>query len=105
MPLIYPTMRHRMSIRVTVLVCLVLVFSLGAACPPDADPRITVTQDSLAIRVTEVEGGITIENLSGIDCIVYVRSPEGEQTFELGADESITVTGITKPIEVRAVGG
>ena len=105
MLLIYPTMRHKMSIKVTVLLCMVLVFSLGAACPPDADPRITVTEDSLAIRVTEVEGGITIENLSGIDCIVYVRSPEGEKTFELGAGESITVTGITAPIEVGAVAG
>ena len=64
---------------------------------------ITVTEESLAIQVTEVEGGITIENLSGIDCIVYVRSPEGEQMLELGAGESITVTGITAPIEVVAV--
>ena len=69
---------------------------------PDADPRITVTEESLAIRVTEVEGGITIENLSGVECTVYVRSPEGEQMFELGAGESITVTGITAPIEVGA---
>ena len=47
------------------------------------------------------------ENLSGIDCIdciVYVRSPEGEQMFELGARESVTGAGITAPIEVVAVG-
>ena len=37
--------------------------------------------------------------------IVYVRSPEGEQMFELDAGESITVTGITAPIEVGAVAG
>ena len=43
------------------------------------------------------------EDLSGIDCIVYVRSPEGEQAFELAVAEVITVTGITAPIEVGAV--
>ena len=98
-------MLHKMSVKVTVLLCMVLVFSLGAACPPDADPRITVTEDSLAIRVTEVEGGIMIENLSGTASIVYVRSPEGEQQFELAVGEVVTVTGITAPIEVEAVAG
>ena len=61
-----------------VLVCLVLVALLGSACPPEAGPMITVSEDSLEISVTEVEGGILIENLSGIACIVFVRSPEGE---------------------------
>ena len=98
-------MYHTVLTKATVLICLVLVFSLGAACPPDADPRITVTEESLAILVTEIEGGITIENLSGVNCIVYVRSPEGEQVFELEAGEVITVTGITAPIEVGAVVG
>lgn len=37
--------------------------------------------------------------------IVSVRSPEGEQQFELDIGESVTVTGITPPIEVRAVKG
>ena len=31
-------------------------------------------------------------------------SPEGEREFELAAGESVTVTGITRPIEVGAVG-
>ena len=64
---------------------------------------ITVTEESLAIQVTEVEGGITIENLSGVNCMVYVRSPEGEQVFELEVGEVITVTGVSVPIEVEAV--
>ena len=81
-------MCHNVLTKAAIVISLVLVFSLGAACPPDADPRITVTQGSLAIRVTEVEGGITIENLSDVDCTVYVRSPEGEQMLELGAGES-----------------
>ena len=96
-------MCHKMLAKAAIVISLVLVFSLGTACRPDANPRITVTQDSLGIRVTEVEGSITIENLSDVDCTVYVRSPEGEQLFELGAGEIITVTGITAPIEVGAV--
>ena len=36
-----------------------------------------------------------------IDCIVFVRSPEGEQRFELAVGESVTVT--TEPIRVAAV--
>ena len=70
--------------------------------------QITLSKDGaeeLRTTVTEVEGGITIENLSGIDCIVYVRSPEGEQVLELAAGEVIAVTGMTKPIEVGVVGG
>ena len=63
-----------------------------------------MSEDSLEMSVTEVEGGILVENLSGVACIVFVRSPEGEQEFELAAGESVTVTGITGPIEVGAVG-
>ena len=33
----------------------------------------------MIIGVTEVEGGITSENLSNADCTVYVRSPEGSR--------------------------
>ena len=43
---------------------------------------------------------ILIENLSGVDCIVLARSPEGEQQSELAAGESVAATGITGPIEV-----
>ena len=98
-------MYRKVLTKATILICLVLATSLGLGCPPDAEPRITVTDESLAIRVTEIEGGITIENLSGVDCTVYVRSPEGEQQFELAVGELITVTGITAPIEVGAVAG
>ena len=48
---------------------------------------------------------ILIENLSGVDCIVYVTSPEGEQESELPAGESVTVTGITGAVGVGAGGG
>jgi len=90
--------------KATFLICCVLALALpGVVCTPEGGPMITVTEESLAIRVTEVEGGITIENLSDVDCMVHVRSPEGEQVFELAVGGIITVTGITKPIEVVAV--
>ena len=90
--------------KATLLICCVLALALpGVVCTPEGGPVITVTEESLAILVTEIEGGITIENLSGDDCIVYVRSPEGEKRFELAAGEFIIVTGITPPIEVEAV--
>jgi len=98
-------MCRKVLTKTTILICLVLATSLSLGCPPDAEQRITVTEESLSILVTEIEGGITIENLSGVDCTVYVRSPEGEQLFELEAGEVITVTGITAPIEVGAVVG
>ena len=98
-------MCRKVLTKATLLICLVLATALGLGCPPDAEPRLTVTAESLALRVTEVEGGIEIENRSGVDCIVYVRSPEGEQQFELDVGKSVTVTGITPPIEVGVVGG
>ena len=55
--------------------------------------------------MTEVDDGILIGNLSTVACIVFVMSLEGEQRFELNVGESVTVTGITGPIEVGAVGG
>ena len=77
----------------------------GLAWPPETGPRISIAEGSLEIAVTEVEGGVLIDSLSGVACIVFVRSPEGEQEFELAAGESVTVTGITGPIEVGVVGG
>lgn len=85
--------------------CLILAALLGLSCTPQAGPGVSVLENSLEISVTEVEGGIRIENLSGVACIVFVSSAEGEQEFELAAEESVTVTGITKPIKVGAVGG
>ena len=87
----------------TALVCLALVALLGSACPPDAGPRVSVSEDSLEISVMELEGGILIENLSGAACIIFVSSAEGEQEFQLAAGETVTVTGITAPIRVSAV--
>ena len=59
-------------------------------------------KDSWSISVTEVDDGILIENLSTVACIVVLTSPEGEQRFELGVGEKVTVTGIARRIAVAA---
>lgn len=77
-----------------VISCILAVALLGLSCTPET---------TLSVSVTEVDGGIMIENLSTVACIVFVRSPEGEQWFELAANESVTATDISQPIEVSAV--
>lgn len=57
----------------------------------------------MEISVTEVDNGVMIENVGNVACLVFVSSPEGEQQFELAVGESVTVSDITKPIEVSAV--
>ena len=103
MSLIWPTMYHKVLMKATVLIFLTLITLFCLACPPPAGPKILVFGDSLEISVTEVEGGIQIENLSGVACIIFVSSAEGEQEIELAAGESVTVTGLTPPVRVSAV--
>lgn len=87
----------------TGLACLILVALLGLSCTPAVVPRASMSEDSLGVLVTAVQGGILIENLSRVACILFVSSAEGEQDSELAAGESVTVTGITEPIRVSAV--
>ena len=84
-----------MLMKATILIsCILAVALLGLSCPPET---------TLSLSVPEVDSGVVIENTSNIDCLVFVSSPEGEQQFELAVGESVTVTGITGPIEVSAV--
>lgn len=79
----------------TFLICCILALVLvGLSCAPEG---------TLEISVTEVDNGVMIENVSNIDCLVFVSSPEGEHQFELAVGESVTVTNISQPIEVSAV--
>lgn len=81
--------------KATFLICCVLLIALlGLSC---------TTQATLEISVTEVDNGVIIESMGTVDCIAIVNSPEGEQRFELAVGESVTVTGITRPIEVSTV--
>jgi len=68
---------------------------LGLSCAPEA---------RLEISVTELDNGVMIENVGNVDCTVFLTSPEGEQRFELNVGENVTVTDISQPIEVAAVG-
>ena len=82
--------------KATFLICCILALVLvGLSCAPES---------TLEISATEVDNGVMIENVGNIDCLVFVSSPEGEQQFELAVDESVTVTDISQPIEVSAVG-
>lgn len=58
----------------------------------------------MEISVTELDNGVMIENVGNVDCTVFLTSPEGEQRFELNVGENVTVTDISQPIEVAAVG-
>ena len=90
--------------KATFLICCVLVVALsGLTCTPEDSLSISVTEDALSVSATLVENGVMIENVGDVDCLVFVSSPEGEQQFELAVGESVTVSDITKPIEVSAV--
>ncbi len=62
-----------------------------------------ISEATLEISVSETDSGVVIENVGSVDCVVFVRSPDGEQQFELATGESVTVTNISRPIEVSAV--
>ena len=87
------------------VLCVLCMSVMGFQCPPGDGVSITIDDEAIGIVVVEVDGGIEITNTGEIAVIVFVRSPEGEQQFELDVGESVTVTGITEPIEVWAVVG
>ena len=87
------------------LICCILALALlGSSCAPEAVLEVSVSDDTISVTATLIENGVMIENVGDVGCIVFVRSPEGEQQFELAAGKSITVTDITEPIEVAAIG-
>ena len=88
-----------------VAVCFLCVLVMGAQCPPGDGVTVTIDDEAIGLSVVEVDGGIEITSTSEIAVIVFVTSPEGEQQFDLDIGESVTVTGITTPIEVWAVVG
>ncbi len=90
--------------KATFLICCILALALlSLTCTPEDSISISVTEDALSVSAIPVDNGVMIENVGDVDCIVVVTSPEGEQQFELGVGESVTVTGIKEPIEVAAV--
>ena len=73
---------------ILVLALLVLFYATGAV---------------LGISATELTGGVKVDNVGNIDCLVFVNSVEGNQRFELPIGQTIVVLNITKPIQVSAV--
>ena len=88
-----------------VTLCVLCVLVMGFQCPLGDGVSVTIDDEAIGISVVEMEGGIEITNTSEIAVIVFVKSPEGEQQLESDAGESVTVTGMTPPIEVWAVVG
>ena len=80
--------------RAFLICCTVAITLIGLSCAPEA---------TLEISVTEIDNGVMIENVGNVACLVFVSSSEGEQQFELAVGESVTVTGVTKPIELSTV--
>ena len=81
--------------RAIFLICCILALILfGLSCAPES---------TLEIAVTEVDNGVMIENVGNVACLVFVNSPEGELQYALAVGESVTVSDVTKPIEVSAV--
>lgn len=77
------------------LLCSIAILALvGLSCAPEA---------RLEVSANEVDNGIMVENVGSVDCIVYVKSPDAEQEFELAVGESKLIADIEKPIEISAV--
>jgi len=90
--------------KATSLICCVLVLALfGLSCTPGAALKVSTTDDEISVSATLVEDGVRIENLGGVDCLVFMSSLEGAQQFELAVGENVTVTNISQPIEVSEV--
>jgi len=77
------------------MVCCIIALALIAlSCTPAA---------TLELSVSETDNAVTIENVGSVGCIVFVKSPDGEQQFELATGEIVTVTDISQPIQISAV--
>ncbi len=57
---------------------------------------------SLAVTVIDIDNGVMIQNEGNIPCLIFVNSPEGVQQFQLAIGANVTVTDVTRPIDVGA---
>ena len=74
-----------------VVLCLLCMSVMGFQCPPSDGVSITITDEAIVISVVEVDGSIEITNTGEIAVVVFARSPEGEQQFEMDAGENVMV--------------
>ena len=83
--------------KIAILICCILALALLALIGLSYTPGT-----SLEISRTELDNGVIIQNVGNVACLVFVSSPEGEQQFELAVGANVTVSDITKPIDVAA---
>jgi hypothetical protein len=83
--------------KIAILTCCVLALVFLALTGLSYTPGT-----SLKISRTELDNGVIIQNTGNIPCLIFVSSPEGVQQFQLVVAEKVTVTGITKPIDIGA---
>jgi len=83
--------------KIAILICCILALALLALLGLSYTPGT-----SLEISKTELDNGVIIENVGNIPCLIFVSSPEGIQQFQLAVGANVTVTDVTKPIDVAA---
>ena len=83
--------------KIAILICCILALALLALMGLSYTPVI-----SSEVSVTGIDNGVIIQNVGNIPCLVFVNSLEGEQQFELAVGANVTVTDVTKPIDVAA---
>jgi hypothetical protein len=83
--------------RIAILICCIVALAMLALTGLSYTPGT-----SLKISRTELDNGVIIQNVGNVACLVFVSSPEGEQQFELAVGADVTVTDITKPIDIAA---
>ena len=83
----------RIAVLISCVLALVFLALIGLSYTPGT---------SLEISRTELDNGVIIQNIGNIPCLIFVSSPEGVQQFQLAEAEKVTVTDITKPIDVAA---
>jgi len=83
--------------RIAILICCILALAMLALIGSSYAPGI-----SGGVSVTDINNGVIIQNVGNVPCLIFVSSPEGVQQFQLAVAENVTVTDITKPIDVAA---
>lgn len=83
--------------KIAILICCILALALLALTGLSYTPGT-----SLEISRTELDNGVIIQNVGNIPCLIFLSSPEGVQQFQLAVAEKVTVTDITKPIDIAA---
>lgn len=85
--------------RIAVLICCILALALLALIGLLYTPGI-----SFGVSVSDIDGGVIIQNVGNVACLVFVNLPEGVQQFQLAVAENVTVTGVAQPVAVSLTG-